>query len=218
VAKAFDTICVKGLLYKLSILNVLSYLVKTIYSYLPCRTFLTSFQTAISACRSVRAGLAQGGFVSPVLFSLCVLDMPTISRHVERALYRDATALVATPANLRFSSVIWTLILTRAPATGLDDCHKRVKQHFGDFYWDCKTHPYIRAIFQFSESQKIGRNSTVPWGDRWYTAELDSTRLPGKKKGSSKIERSWLLRNSESGLSNRSGVMLYKQLIRSMMD
>jgi hypothetical protein len=43
VAKAFDAVWVKGLLYKLTVLNFPSYLVKTISSYLDSRTFQTSF-------------------------------------------------------------------------------------------------------------------------------------------------------------------------------
>jgi hypothetical protein len=43
VAKAFNTVWVKGLLYRLTVLNFSSCLVKTIYSYLDCRTFQTSF-------------------------------------------------------------------------------------------------------------------------------------------------------------------------------
>ena len=42
------------------------------------------------------AGIAQGGLVSPVLFSLYVHDMPVPSRHVELALYADDTANIAT--------------------------------------------------------------------------------------------------------------------------
>jgi hypothetical protein len=44
----------------------------------------------------MRAGVAQGGIVSPVLFSLYVNDMPAPSRHVELELYADDTALIAT--------------------------------------------------------------------------------------------------------------------------
>jgi hypothetical protein len=96
VAKAFDTVWVKGLLYKLTILNFPSYLVKTLSSYLHSRTFQSSFNSATSTRRNMRAGVAQGALVSPVLFSLYVNDMPESSRHVELALYADDTALIAT--------------------------------------------------------------------------------------------------------------------------
>jgi hypothetical protein len=96
VAKAFDTVWVDGLLSKLSILNFPSYLVKIISYYLHNRTFEAAFLTATSARRRMRAGVAQGGLVSPVLFSLYVNDMPVLSRHFELVLYADDTAIIAT--------------------------------------------------------------------------------------------------------------------------
>jgi hypothetical protein len=45
----------------------------------------------------MRAGVVQGGLVSPVLSSLYVNDMPTPSRHFELALYVDDTALSHVP-------------------------------------------------------------------------------------------------------------------------
>jgi hypothetical protein len=61
MAKAFDTVWVDGLAYMLMALNFLSYLVKTIQSYLRSRTFEASFQAATSSRRGMRAGVAQGG-------------------------------------------------------------------------------------------------------------------------------------------------------------
>jgi hypothetical protein len=81
VAKAFDTVWVDSLLYKLTILNFPSYLLKTISSYLNSRKFKASFQTATSTSR-MRAGVVQGGIISPVLFSLYVNDMPSPSRDI----------------------------------------------------------------------------------------------------------------------------------------
>ena len=43
----------------------------------------------------MRAGVAQGGVISPVLFTLYVNDIPTPSCHVELAQYADYMALVA---------------------------------------------------------------------------------------------------------------------------
>ena len=96
VAKAFDTVWIDGLLYKLTLLNFPSYTVHTISSYLRGRTFEMSFQTATSSRRGMRAGMAQGGLISPVLFSLYVNDVPSPLHHVELALYADDTAVIAT--------------------------------------------------------------------------------------------------------------------------
>jgi hypothetical protein len=79
VAKAFDTVWIDGLLYKLTLLNFPSYTVHTISSYLQGLTFEASFQMATSFRRSVWVGVAQGGLISPVLFSLYVNDMPSPS-------------------------------------------------------------------------------------------------------------------------------------------
>jgi hypothetical protein len=95
VAKAFDTIWIDGLLYKLTLLKFPSYIVYTISSYLRVRTFEASFQTTPSSRQSMVAGVAQGGLISPVLFSLCVNDMPSPSHHVEVALYADDTTTIA---------------------------------------------------------------------------------------------------------------------------
>ena len=95
VAKAFDTVWIDGLLYKLTSLNFPSYTVHTISSYLRGRTLEASFQSATSSRRDMRAGLAQGRLISPVLFSLYV-DMPSPSHHVELALLADDKAIIAT--------------------------------------------------------------------------------------------------------------------------
>jgi retron-type reverse transcriptase len=95
MAKAFDTVSIDGLLYKLTLLNLPSYIVHTI-SYLRVRTFEASFQTAASSRRVMRAGVAQGGLLSPVLFNLYVNNMPSPLHHLDLALYADDTAIKAT--------------------------------------------------------------------------------------------------------------------------
>jgi len=96
VAKAFGTVLIDGLLYKLTLLNIPSNIVHTISSYLKDRTFEASFQKATSSRRGMRAGVAQGGLISPVLFSLYVNDMPPHSHHFELAFYADDMAIIAT--------------------------------------------------------------------------------------------------------------------------
>jgi hypothetical protein len=48
----------------------------------------------------MRGGVAQGGLITPVLFSVYVNDIPSPSHHVELALYVDDTAVVATSRKL----------------------------------------------------------------------------------------------------------------------
>jgi hypothetical protein len=59
MAKAFDTVWIDGLLYTITVLNLPSYLVHTISSYLRGRTFEASFLTATNSHRGMRAGVAR---------------------------------------------------------------------------------------------------------------------------------------------------------------
>jgi hypothetical protein len=58
VTKAFDTVWIDGVLYKLTLLNFPSYTIHTISSYLRGRTYEASFQTATSSRRGMGAGVA----------------------------------------------------------------------------------------------------------------------------------------------------------------
>ena len=44
----------------------------------------------------MRAGVTQGGLISPILFSLYVNDMLSPSHHVELTLYAEDKAIIAT--------------------------------------------------------------------------------------------------------------------------
>ena len=48
----------------------------------------------------MRAGVAQGGLIFPVPFSLYINDMPSPLHHVELALYADDTAIITTSRKL----------------------------------------------------------------------------------------------------------------------
>jgi hypothetical protein len=96
VAKAFDTVWMDGVLYKLTLLKVPSYTVHKMSSYLRGRKFEASIQTAKSSRRVMGAGVTQGGLISLVLFCLYVNDMPSPSHHFELVLYANDSALIAT--------------------------------------------------------------------------------------------------------------------------
>jgi hypothetical protein len=126
VAKAFDTVWVDGLLYKLKILNFPPYLVKTISSHLNSLMFEVSFQTATSISCRMRAGLPQGGIISPVLFSLYVNDTPSPSRHAELALCAEDMAIIAkVPSASAASQIPGDISQWLRTVAGLvEDCHQ----------------------------------------------------------------------------------------------
>ena len=99
VAKAFYTVWINVLLYKLTLLNFPFYIVHTISPYLRGRTFEAPFQMAPSSLRGMQAKVAQCGLISPVVFSLYVKDILSLSHHVELVLYGDDTAIIATSRN-----------------------------------------------------------------------------------------------------------------------
>jgi hypothetical protein len=89
MAEALDTIWIDDLLRKRTVLNLPFYLVHTVSSCLRGRTFEASFLTATSPLPIMRAGVAHGGLISPILSHVYVNNMPTPSHHLELTLYAE---------------------------------------------------------------------------------------------------------------------------------
>ena len=70
----------------------------------------------------MRAGVGQGGVISPVLFSLYVKDIPTPSRHIELAQYAGGTALVAMSMHPALLVKYLETHLSGKMAPRLEDC------------------------------------------------------------------------------------------------
>jgi hypothetical protein len=220
VAKAFDTVWVNGLLYKLTILNFPSYLVKTLSSYLLSRTFQSSFNPSTSTRRNMRAGVAQGGLISPLLFSLYVNDIPAPSRHVEIALYADDAALIATSRSpLLYVSYLETYL--NRLELWIRDRRSAIKVSKSTTVLFAKT---MRCMQRPRPVQLFGE--PIKWVDsaRYLGLTLD-TRLTWsahvnqvRRKAAQRLGVLGPLLNRSSGLSIKDGVLLYKQLIRPIMD
>jgi hypothetical protein len=90
VVKAFDIVRVKGLPYKITVLNFPTFLVQAVSSHLDGRKFRTSLKSAASTRRVMRAAVAQGGFICPAFFRLCkplTLTVPPRRLSAVRARY-----------------------------------------------------------------------------------------------------------------------------------
>jgi hypothetical protein len=219
VAKAFDTVRVKGLRYKLTVLNFPSYLVKAISAYLDRRTFQTSFQSATSTCRGMRAGVAQGGTCPPVLISLYVNDIPTPSSHVELAQYADDTAVVTTS---RSPSLLFGYLeaYLRRLERWLRDSRIAINASNSTAVLFVKA---ARRIQKPRGAQFLGE--PLQWVEtaRYLGMTLDTQHTWSAhasqvgKKATKRLGLLGPLLNRRRGFSVRNGV-LYKPLIRPMMD
>jgi len=219
VAKVFDTVWIDGLLYKLTLLNFPSYLVHTISSYCRGRTFEASFQTATSSHRGMPAEVAQGGLISPVLFSLYV-DMPTPLHHVDLALYVNDMTFIATYRK--------PTLLVCYLESYLNDLQRWLSEWRIAINVSKSTTIIIaRAGRRFIQPRPVTLlGEPIEWVDttRYLGVTLDKslTWSPHidqvRKKTAQRMGMLGLLLNSKSDLSIRNRVLLYVQLICPMMD
>ena len=167
----------------------------------------------------MRAVVAQRGLIYPILFSLYVNDIPSPTHHVEMELKANYTALIATSRK--------TTLLLKNIESNLND----LQRWFSDW----------RKVINVSESTAIilaraGRRFIQPrpvtffgepidWVDttRYLGVTLDKrhTWSPNndqvRKRTAQMMGIGGPFQNRKGDLSIRNGVLLYNQLIRSMM-
>ena len=213
VAKALATVWIDGLLYKLTLQNFPSHTYHTISSYLRGRTSKASFQMATSSHCGMRAGVPQGGLISPVLFSLYINDMPSPLHHVELALYADNTAIIATSCK--------PTLLVSYLQSYLNDLQRWLSE------WRIVINVSESTAIIFTRAQPVTLfGEPIQWVDTTrYLGIILDTRLTWsphiiqvRKRTAQRMGMLGSLLDRKSDLSVRNGVLLYKQLIRPMMD
>ena len=68
IEKAFDTVRIPGLLYKLNSLDFPTYITKIVHSFLTGRSLQVRVNNKLSTRRDIRAGVPQGSCLSPKLY------------------------------------------------------------------------------------------------------------------------------------------------------
>jgi hypothetical protein len=90
--KAFDRVWHDGLIFKLIQLNVPTYIIKTLHSYLSGRSFYINLDGIKSSTKNIEAGVPQGSLLGPVLFNIYINDIPEDLK-TSLAVYADDTAV-----------------------------------------------------------------------------------------------------------------------------
>ena len=174
----------------------------------------------LSSRRSMRAVVAPGGLISPVLFSLYVNDMTPDSHHVELALYADDTATIATSSK--------PTLLVSYLESYLNDLQRWLSD------WRIAINVtkstaiiFARAGRRFIQPRPLTLFGVpIEWVDttRYLGVTLDKrlTWSPHidqvRRRTAQRMGMLGPLLNRKSDLSVSNGVLLYKQLIRPLMD
>jgi hypothetical protein len=147
VAKAPDTVWVEGLLYKLTVLNFPSYLVKTVSSYLQCRTFQAILQPATSTWSQHAVWCRPGRNCFPSAVQ------PVCERHADSVSTRLSWSRLAAPP---LSSTTWRLT-SAGWSNGYEIGGSQRLQKHGDALQN-ETHPKTQANSFSRRAKSVGRN------------------------------------------------------------
>ncbi|GBO20729.1 RNA-directed DNA polymerase from mobile element jockey [Araneus ventricosus] len=98
IQKAFDRVWQDALIHKLIGFNIPNYLVKLIDSYLANRSFRVRVKNELSDLKTIKAGVAQGSKIGPILFSCFINDIPK-QCNTMLCMYADDTAILTRNKN-----------------------------------------------------------------------------------------------------------------------
>ena len=93
LSKAFDTLSFDILLYKLNYYGVKSNAFKLLKNYLTNRKQYVVFNSQNSETVDITTGVPQGSILGPLLFSICINDLITISNKLKFIMYADDTTI-----------------------------------------------------------------------------------------------------------------------------
>ncbi|GBL99146.1 putative RNA-directed DNA polymerase from transposon BS, partial [Araneus ventricosus] len=103
IQKAFDRVWIQGLIHKLIRYKTPPLLLQLLKSYFEERKFAVKIGNSISEAKIMRAGIPQGGKISPVLCSLYVNDIPTTHKTL-LGMYAEDTAILAKNKNHKYAA------------------------------------------------------------------------------------------------------------------
>jgi hypothetical protein len=214
--KAYDTVWITGLLYKLIVLKVPKYLLFVLRSYLEGRTYTVHINDARSTPIRPPAGLPQGAVLSTTLFTLYIADIPH-PPDTQLALYADDIAILS--QSWRPETITHRLNSTRSQL--LRYCNKRklrVNVSKTELILLTKRRPPDPQPLQF-------HNATIFWSNtvKYLGLLLDSRLLLTKHlktilhKATGTLLKIFPLLARDSPLTIPNKILLYKLPLRSMI-
>lgn len=103
IEKAFDTVWIQGIVYKLIKYQFEQSLVKLVYNHLTNRQFKIKINESHSSIKHPKAGVPQGSVLGPVIFSYFMNDISKFGK-TSLAVYADHTAIYAHSFNAQVAT------------------------------------------------------------------------------------------------------------------
>lgn len=163
IEKAFDTIWVNSLLFKMIHLAFPISLIMFVHSYLLNRMFKVSINDKTSSVQGIVAGVPQGSILGPLLYTLGVYDIPKLS-FTQLSMFADDTSIMS-------SSNYPTVAIARA------------QTHLNELYvyftrWKIRVNPSKTTFVVFSRRRNISGTLSLAYGGRTIE-ESDEVKLLG---------------------------------------
>lgn len=161
IEKAFDTMWVQGLIYKMIKMRFPHYLIRIVFSYLKDRNFRVKLGNQLSDPISVNDGVPQGSVLGPLLFIIFMIDLPT---------HLNATLTIFADDTSTFSTRLSQSRAKSNVQSHLDRLHR--------FYQKWK----VRVNVGKSEAllmQRSNRASTI--NNDLHSLEMNGSKIPFKK-------------------------------------
>lgn len=217
IEKAFDTVWLQGLIFKLMKFGFPQEIVKYIQSYVTDRKFRVSINDVLSDETMISQGIPEGSVLGPILFDIYVSDIPTVP-FTTLDMFADDTTV---KANSLFPSVAIARVQSH-----LDILH----QYFSR--WKIKVNPTKTECMIFTKKRKLMPINSLYYNgseirkveemkilgvtvDKKLSFGLHVDKVVSKAKDVSRKLRPMLKHNS--GLSQVNRVLIYKVFIRSVL-
>lgn len=219
ISKAYDSVWISALLYKLSKLNISGSLLLWLRNFLCNRSFFVRVDNCLSLPTTLKRGVPQGGVLSPILWIVYMYDFPKPNSLCRTALFADDIEFHTTANSNGSASNVLQPYLNRiyswskdwCLSFSIDKCALLVftrKRGLDDQLNLCLNNRPIPIVNTF---KFLGMyfDKMINWKTHVQTTLNKATRSLNAIK---------ILARGKSGLHIKSLVRLYKSLVRSRLE